>query len=339
MTDRNEPDSTDDHPDYLDAGLPPDVRADSTTRIDIEGPPPIVEKQTTSLVPPGSVPTVVEPSGISHGNSWVWPLINLAGLIVVIAMNYAANSFEFNGQSTGDVVNKAPVPFQPAGWVFAIWGVIYLLLMVFVVYGLLPAGRHNPRLQRIGPLFLISNIANASWIVLWHWEHFAASLGVIIVLLVSLLGIYFSVRFYGNPFRKATRASIPKPGLSERMALRLPFSIYLGWIIVASLANLMVWFDRSGRETAWLSLNGWAVIFMVAGTLIAAAFMLTFHDGIVGVVMAVAFAGIAQHAWSDAKGVSIMAIIFAVLTVAIAGSASLMAFDRDKNQTPSASLS
>jgi len=275
---------------------------------------------------------VLAPAPTHRDTSWTWPLINLIGLIVVVAVNYAANYFKFNGNSTGDIVNRDPVPFQPAGWVFSIWGVIYILLAVFVVYGLLPVGRNNPRLQRISPLFLVSNIANTVWIIFWHWEQVAASLGTITILLISLLGIYVGVRFQGNPFRKATREAVAPPSWVERIALRLPFSVYIGWICVATLANTMVWMQKTGRHSGLFSLNWWAVIFMLVAALIAAAFMATSHDGVVALVMAVAFAGIADRNWGSSTAVSVVAGIFAVVALVIAGAAALIAFDKSHNR-------
>jgi hypothetical protein len=265
--------------------------------------------------------------------SWNWPLANLIGLVIVVVSNYAANYFELNGNSTGDVVNKDPVRFQPAGWVFSIWGLIYLLLFVFVIYGLLPAGRKNPRLQRISPLFLVSNIANVAWIVLWHYEQFAASLGVITILLLSLLGIYLGVRLR-NPLRRGSQESVPNPGWIEKLALRIPFSIYLGWICVATFSNLMVWFDRSGRDGGVFSQTWWAIILMAIASLVALVFAATAHDALIAVVMAVAFAGIAHHNWGDSTMVSVAAIVFAVIAAGIAGMAFVLAFDRNTNRSP-----
>ncbi len=348
MTDRpqdSRPDD-DDNLDYLDAGLPPEDRISPPE----PDPEPVVERVTPTVTPvtvadapttPIAAPVPPPPTGGDgevaattgqRDTSWTWPIINLIGLLVVVAINYSANYFKFNGNSTGDIVNRNPVPFQPAGWVFSIWGVIYLLLGIFVIYGLLPAGRHNPRLQRISPLFLVSNLANAIWIIFWHWEQVAASFGTIVVLLVALVGIYLGIRLTGNPFRKANRQSVEKPGWFERIALRLPFSVYLGWACVATLSNAMVWLNESGRDTGLFSLNWWAVIFMIVATLVAAVFMATSHDGIIALVMAVAFAGIAHHNWGNETAVSVAAGIFALLTLIIAGAAALMAFDKSNNR-------
>lgn len=258
---------------------------------------------------------------VDRDRSWTWPLINLIGLLVVLAVNALANIIPFNGLSTADVINQDPVPFQPAGWVFTIWGFIYLLLAVFVVYGLLPMGRHSPRLQRISPFFLIANIANATWIFLWHWEQFAASLVTILVLLGSLVVIYLGVRVH--------RRSTSGPSRWTRLVLWTPFSVYVGWICVASLANLMVWLDRSNWDGGPFTYNIWAGIFMAGGTLIAALFALVGRDPLVPLVFVWAYIGIAAQWGGDRLSVTIAAVVFAVITAGLAFMGTLLEFDRN----------
>ena len=108
------------------------------------------------------------------------------------------------------------------------------------------------------------------WIVLWHYEQFLAALVTIGVLLVSLLVIYIGLRIR-NPIRRSVPAE--RPTVVQRLAFWLPFSVYLGWIIVATLANLMVWLDRSGWDGGPFSYNVWAVIFMIGGTVVSAIFV------------------------------------------------------------------
>jgi hypothetical protein len=312
------PPDDDDNLDYLDAGL---EDAGETT--------PLASTPVAPIAPPAPAPTIVMAPAPERDTSWYWPIANLVGLLVVIGVNYLANAWEFNGHTTGEVVNADPVPFQPAGWVFSIWGLIYVLLLVFTVYGLLPAGRHNARLQRISPLFLIANVANVAWIVLWHWEQFLGSLIAIVVLLAALLGIYVGLRAR-NPMRKSGPAVQPR--FLTRLVLFAPFSIYLAWVVVASLANLMVWFDRAGRDGGPFSQNTWAVLLMVAATLVGALFALVARDVLVPLVLAVAFVGIAQHAWGESAFVSITAIVVAVVALGLAALAGVLSYERGSNQ-------
>jgi len=285
-----------------------------------------VPSRRVTAGPDGTAPTPDRQSRAESDRSWTWPLINLIGLLIVVLVNVLANLLPFNERTTADVVNRDPVPFQPAGWVFGIWGLIYILLGVFVLYGLLPAGRRNRRLQQISPIFLITNIANITWLVLWHWERFAASLAVMGVLLVTLIAIYIAVRVRNRPSPDA-----PRHTKLQRLILWMPFSIYLGWIFVAALANLMVWLDRSGWDGGPLSYNVWAALFIVAGALVAALFAFIWNYALIPLVLVWAFIGIAQRQWGESAVVSVTAIVFAVVTAALAAVAMVLAFDRTSN--------
>jgi len=316
--------------DYLDAGLSENFD-DEGPRTEALPPPDRGSHRATRPAGDAAPPSVaITDRPTPRDRSWTWPAINAVGLAVVVLVNFLANALEFNGQSTGDVVNQDPVPFQPAGWVFSIWGVIYVLLLLFVIYGFLPGGRRNVRLRRISPLFLVSNIANVTWIVLWHYEQFVASLVTILVLLGSLLAIYIGLRIR-NPLHRAGTA---KPPWYLRLATWVPFSVYLGWVCVATLANVMVWWDRSGWDGGPFSYNVWAMVFMAIGAAVAAGFAVLSRDILVPLVFAVAYVGIADHNWGEATSVSIVAIVFAVVCVALAGLAWVLAFDHDTDRNP-----
>ncbi|RPJ20971.1 MAG: tryptophan-rich sensory protein [Planctomycetaceae bacterium] len=165
----------------------------------------------------------------------------LVAAIVMIAANVLANALPLNGQTTGSISDSFPVYFVPAGYVFSIWGLIYLGVITYVVYQLLPSQRSNPLHRRIGYLFVAGSAANVAWIFLWHYEQFILTLVAMLILLVSLTAIYGRLQ-----------ASPPSGGIAERLAVRLPFSIYLGWITVATIANVTVVLD----DLRW---DGWGV--------------------------------------------------------------------------------
>ncbi len=171
-------------------------------------------------------------------------LANFGAFAVVIVMNALANALPLNGQTTGQISDSYRSLFTPAGFTFAIWGIIYLALLAFIVYQLLPAQRQSRLLQRITPWFLLSCAANASWIVAWHWELIALSLVVMLVLLVALVAIFHQL---DAPDAKTPGAWI---------FVTLPFSIYCGWITLATIANV------SALQTAW----GWNDLGMAAIT-------------------------------------------------------------------------
>jgi len=186
--------------------------------------------------------------------------INGAAYLVTILMNYLANAVPFNGQDSGAVSDKYYTLFTPAGFTFAIWGVIYLALGAFVVYQIIESFRENQPatsfVDRIGFWFIISCIANSFWIYIWHHEILWLSIFVMLLLFASLLNIYLRLDIGSENSERP-----------ERFFVHLPFSLYLGWISVATIANVSA-FLVSLEWSAWgIPLSVWAVLMI----LIAAA--------------------------------------------------------------------
>lgn len=89
-------------------------------------------------------------------------IANVFALLATIVVNGLANALPLNGLSTGEISDRFEVYFVPAGYVFSIWGLIYLALVAFAIYQALPAQRENPRLRRVGYLFVLSCAANVA---------------------------------------------------------------------------------------------------------------------------------------------------------------------------------
>jgi len=155
-------------------------------------------------------------------------ITNIVGFVAVVVVNILANALPINGKTTAELSDSYPNLFVPAGYVFAIWGVIYLLLLAFTVYQASPKRRGAQFLGEIGYLFGISSAANVVWIFLWHYELLFPSLIAMFALLGSLIMIYLRLDIgKGNPSRE------------EKLYVHLPFSVYLGWITVAPIANVV----------------------------------------------------------------------------------------------------
>jgi hypothetical protein len=144
-----------------------------------------------------------------------------------------------NNTTPGELSDKLPNLFVPAGITFSIWGVIYILLLMFIVFqarSLVNKDRDDSYyVQGIGWFFVVSNIANSAWIFAWHYELVPLSLILMVVLFLSLLTIYLRLQI-GLP--------VPVTPLKERIFFHIPFSVYLGWITVATIANVttvLVW--------------------------------------------------------------------------------------------------
>jgi len=258
-------------------------------------------------------------TSVDRERSWIWPVISLAGLAVVVLMNWLANWLPLNDQTTGDISNAHPVPFQPASWVFSIWLVIYALLAIFVIYSFFPSGRLNARIQAIGPLFLITNIANVAWLFFWHWERFQASMLTLVVLTGVLSAIYLLLR---GP-RRDTRTM----SLLQRLVVAVPFSVYLAWACIATLANVQVWMREGGWDGGIFGLRGWTVIFLLCGIIVAAGIAFFAHDAAFPLVFVWAYLGIAQRQWDEDLLISLLAIVLVVAAAALAAMAAILSFD------------
>ncbi len=270
-------------------------------------------------------------TSVDRDRSWLWPVISLVGLAVVVLMNWLANWLPLNNQTTGDISNAHSVPFQPAGWVFSIWLVIYALLAVFVIYSFFPSGRLNARIQAIGPLFLITNIANVSWLFLWHWERFQGAMLALVVLTGVLAAIYILLR--------GAQRDTGKMSTLQRLVVAVPFSVYLAWACIATLANVQVWMREGGWDGGLFGLRGWTVIFLLGGIIVAAGIAFFSHDAAFPLVFVWAYLGIAQRQWGEDMLISLLAIVLVVAAAALAAMAAILSFDHRSGprMTPSES--
>ncbi|MQR96304.1 TspO/MBR family protein [Fictibacillus phosphorivorans] len=203
-------------------------------------------------------------------------ILNIVALAAVIFVNYLANALPLNGQTTGELSAKYNVLITPAGYVFSIWGLIYLLLTIWVIVQVLPKNRDKPVYESIGLWFVLNCILNCTWIFVWHYEFLGLSWVVMIGLLLSLIMIYTKIQNQDNqsPF------------------VRLPFSVYLGWISVATIVNTAVVLKYSGWNGFGFSSVTWTVIMLLVGTGLAIFFTLLNKDVIYPLVFVWAYVGI-----------------------------------------------
>jgi hypothetical protein len=203
-------------------------------------------------------------------------------VLATIVINVLANALPLNGQNTGEISDRFQVYFVPAGYVFSIWGVIYLGLILYAIYQALPAQRTNPRLASTDILFILSCLANIIWLFLWHYNQFPLTLVAMISLLLLLTAIYLRLGI----------GEVEVPA-SEKWLVHLPFSIYLGWVTVATIANVTSVLDFLNWSGWGISEELWAMIMLAAATIIAALVAFTRGDAAFLLVLIWAFVGIA----------------------------------------------
>ena len=207
-------------------------------------------------------------------------------VLATLIVNGLANALPLNGLNTGQISDRFQVYFVPAGYVFSIWGLIYLGLMAFAIFQALPSQRENPRLRATGWWIALGGLANSAWIFLWHYEQFPLTLIAMLVLLATLIITYL---------RLGTGRS-PAPA-AEKWAARLPFSIYLGWITVATVANATSLLDYLKWDGFGIAPEIWMGIVLAAVLAIAVLMNFTRRDIAYALVILWALAGISiKHA-------------------------------------------
>jgi hypothetical protein len=190
---------------------------------------------------------------LSMNTSKALRFIALASYVFMVVMNALATTLPLGGQTTQEISERYDTLFAPIGFTFAIWGVIYLLLGVYSVYQLV---RDNDVIRAITPWFIASSLLNGVWIIGWHYEIIWASLVIIVALLIVLIRI-----------NKATTST--RTHWANTLAVRLPFSVYFGWVTVATVANvsalLVQWGWRGGDV---LAESTWTVLILIVAALI-----------------------------------------------------------------------
>ena len=107
-------------------------------------------------------------------------------VVTMIVMNYLSNARAFGGLTNKEISDKYHTLITPAGYAFAIWGIIFLGLLAFAIYQALPSQRTNPRFRAIGWLVVLNTLCNAIWSPLFNNQHIGIALIVILVMLFSL---------------------------------------------------------------------------------------------------------------------------------------------------------
>jgi hypothetical protein len=207
---------------------------------------------------------------------------NLVTVIIALTVNILATTLPLNGQNTAEISDRFQVYFVPAGYVFAIWGIIYIGWIAFVIYQFRGSQKESPRLRRLGYLFAFSNIANAAWLFCWHYNQFGLSVIVMLTLLGLLIASYLRLDVNLN---SVTRA--------ERWSVDIPFGVYLGWITVATVANISDWLYLVNWNGFGIPAQVWTVIMLAVASVLGFVMMLTRHDTGYLFVLIWAFIGIA----------------------------------------------
>jgi hypothetical protein len=210
---------------------------------------------------------------------------NIIAVILTIIVNGLANLLPIGGKNTAELSDNIPNLFVPAGITFSIWSVIYVLIIMFVIYLAKDLFKKEktttPFLEKISFLFILASVANIIWIFLWHYEQVLLSLLAMLVLFVSLLLMYLRLNI-----------GIEKVSLKERIFIHVPISVYIGWITVATIANVTAVLVTIGWNGFGISGEIWTMLVIIVAAIITILILIKRKDCAYSAVIIWALIGI-----------------------------------------------
>lgn len=193
-------------------------------------------------------------------------VLNLISFLVHLLFSILTQLKAFNDKDVGAVSDQFPSLFTPAGFTFTIWSLIYFALIGFCLYHIRMAYTHeephpaNWQIKTTGSLFIINNLATAAWLVAWVHEQLFVSVLLILVQLVTLIAMHLRLGIHDA-----------SASLGEKLFTQLPLSIYLGWISIATIANVSTWLTANKWSGWGMSPINWAITMIAVTVLLTVA--------------------------------------------------------------------
>ena len=232
---------------------------------------------------------------------------NIVAFVFTVLVNSLAGSTTIiGGVNTAQISDSNPTLITPAGYVFSIWGIIYVLLGIFVIFQALPSQRGKEYTKKIGWLFVLSSIINIAWLFLWQYKLLSLSVILMFLLLATLIMIYI-------------RLGIGKTIVTfrERLATQAPFSTYLGWITIATIADVSATLVSVNWNGFGIGPETWATLIIIVALLIALLVIATRRDIAYSLVIVWALIGIAVKQSTNQNIVTLTEISAIIVLLAL----------------------
>ncbi len=248
--------------------------------------------------------------------------VNILAFVLMVLVNGLAGSTTIlGGKNTAQISDNNPTLITPAGYVFSIWGIIYILLGVFVVYQIFPSQQGKDYQKKIGWLFALSSLFNIVWLFLWQFEYLSFSVVLMFLLLATLILIYLRLGIGKS-----------KVMLREKLAVHVPFSVYLGWITIASIANVSVTLVSINWDGFGISSETWATLVVIVALIVTLLVVATRKDIAYALVIIWALIGIAAK--QSGNQTVVMLTETSAVIVAIALAATILIIKLTKMRQP-----
>lgn len=273
------------------------------------------------------IQTAMTPSSASK-STVIWPWLTLAAIAGTFVVNVLSNIYPLNGMNIGDISNTqfADVLITPANYAFAIWGVIYLGLFGFGIYQLLPAQRSRPMLNAIRPWVIAACVTQIAWVYLFLARFFWGSVVAMLAILLSLIMVYLRC---SKTREGAAEENLERRSKGDRWLVKVPFSVYLGWISVATVVNIATALYSVGWTGGGVAPELWTVIMLIISGGIALVLLWRRYDvAFAGVLIWAAVAIALRHAtipliaWSAWAVAIALGVVIAVSTFIPLGASS-----------------
>lgn len=241
-------------------------------------------------------------------------------ILATLTVNILSNLFSPPGRTIGEIANTVlqGVQITPANYAFAIWGLIYLGLIAYGIYQLRPAQRSNSTICQVNPLLIIACLGQIAWVYCFTARLFWLSVIAMLAILLPLIGAYLRLR--------SSRESVSR----QKWSVQVPFSVYLGWISVATIVNVASALYDSDWNGWGIAAETWTVIMLIAGALIAAVVIVRQVDVAFTLVFVWAYAAIAIRQFNN-PAIAITAAGAAIVLVVLLG--GMRRFSPDKSSS------
>lgn len=231
----------------------------------------------------------------------------LGGLIICLTL-YTLTQLGYAGDNPIGTTSRATAPLiVPSPYAFAIWGPIYLGLIVFPIFQLIKKREEHPAWIELRAWYAANVVANGVWLVLASYDFRWSTVLVISFMLVSLFRI-------NQLLLDIKQAHAPLNFIAERLV----FGLYFAWITLATVLNVSTDLKSSGWDGGAFGEVNWTIVMMVVAAVIAAFTAWKFRNAPYALVVVWAFVAIARKHLGVYPIISYVAIGVVVIFAALA---------------------